>query len=78
MNIIPYTGADLAALRTAAGVKQADLAPYMGIAGNTLSQWERPDREIDAQTIKLAVRGIRAVRKEQDGAFAGERLRIGV
>ena len=45
--------AEIAALREAAGVSQAVLAAYMNVAANTISQWERGERQPTGAALKL-------------------------
>jgi len=44
---------EIAALREGAGVSQAVLAAYMNVAVNTVSQWERGERQPTGAALKL-------------------------
>lgn len=44
---------EIAALRERAGLSQAVLAGYMNVAVNTLSQWERGERQPTGAALKL-------------------------
>jgi putative transcriptional regulator len=45
--------AEIAALRKGAGVSQAVLAAFMNVAVNTVSQWERGERQPTGAALKL-------------------------
>lgn len=45
--------ADIAALRERRGISQAVLAAFMNVAVNTISQWERGEREPTGAALKL-------------------------
>ncbi len=44
-RVEPMSPTEIAALRESAGVSQAVLAAYMNVAVNTISQWERGERQ---------------------------------
>ena len=45
--------AEISALRASCGLSQAVLAAYMNIAVNTVSQWERGERQPTGSALKL-------------------------
>lgn len=45
--------AEIAALRERTGISQAVLAAFMNVAVNTVSQWERGEREPTGAALKL-------------------------
>jgi putative transcriptional regulator len=45
--------AEIAAMRARAGVSQAVLAGFMNVAVNTVSQWERGERQPTGAALKL-------------------------
>ena len=47
------TPAEIAALRERTGVSQAVLAGFMNVAVNTVSQWERGERQPTGAALKL-------------------------
>ena len=56
-DALPKVGAmsptEIAALRERAGLSQSVLAAYMNIAVNTVSQWERGERQPTGSALKL-------------------------
>ena len=52
-SVQPLSPAEIAALRERAGVSQAVLAAYMNVADNTVSQWERGQRQPTGAALKL-------------------------
>ena len=47
------SAAEIAALRERTGVSQAVLAGFMNVAVNTVSQWERGERQPNGAALKL-------------------------
>src|SRR5277367_3806523 len=71
------TPAEIAALRERTGVSQAVLAGFMNVAVNTVSQWERGERQPTGAALKLlhVVRqnGLDALRRGADATGADSR-----
>ncbi len=52
-KVEPLSPAEIAAMRERTGVSQAVLAAYMNVAVNTISQWERGERQPTGAALKL-------------------------
>lgn len=52
-KVAPMSPAEIAAVRERTGVSQAVLAGYMNVAVNTVSQWERGERQPTGAALKL-------------------------
>jgi putative transcriptional regulator len=52
-KVEPLTPVDIAAIREQTGISQAVLAAFMNVAVNTVSQWERGERQPTGAALKL-------------------------
>src|SRR4051794_22797144 len=52
-KVEPMSPAEIAAMREQRGISQAVLAAFMNVAVNTVSQWERGEREPTGAALKL-------------------------
>ena len=52
-KVLPLTPAEIAAIREQTGTSQAVLAAFMNVAVNTVSQWERGERQPTGAALKL-------------------------
>ena len=52
-KVEPMSPAEIAAMRERTGISQAVLAAFMNVAVNTVSQWERGERQPTGAALKL-------------------------
>ena len=52
-KVEPMSPAEIAAMRARTGISQAVLAGFMNVAVNTVSQWERGERQPTGAALKL-------------------------